>query len=386
MNELPTLGNAWLAVEDGKVAAYGSMDDWPGISDWADLEVIDASGKIVLPAWCDSHTHLVYAGNREQEFVDRINGLTYEEIAARGGGILNSAAKLQEASEDELFEAAMSRLKEVISKGTGAIEIKSGYGLTLDAELKMLRVARRIGEEGGIPVKTTFLGAHAVPKEYADDRTGYVDHVINDMLPKVVEEGLADYIDTFCETNYFTVEDTVRIMKAGAEAGLPSKIHVNQFTSIGGVKACVDHGAVSIDHLEELSDDDLAALSGSDTICTALPSCSFFLSIPYTPADKLISNGNAVALATDFNPGSSPSGNMNHVLSLACIKMKMTVEQAINAMTINGAYAMGLGEEMGSICPGKRANLIITKEVPSLGFLPYYFGDDLIERVIINGE
>ncbi len=381
---LPHIEDAYLAIEDGKIADYGKMSDWPGITDWRDLEVIDASDKLVLPAWCDSHTHLVFAGTREDEFVDRIHGLSYEEIAAKGGGILNSAKKLQNTDENALFESAMKRIEEIKALGTGAVEIKSGYGLSLDAELKILRVAKKLKEASNLTIKSTFLGAHAYPMEYKSNKQGYLDLVINDMLPKVADEGLADYIDVFCETNYFSVDDTKKIMEAGAKHGLKPKIHVNQFTALGGVKACVDHGALSVDHLEVMEEADFDALRGSDTIPTMLPSCSFFLGIPFGPGRRVIDEGMPLALATDYNPGSTPSGNIPFLLSLACIKMKLTPEEAINAVTINGAYAMDLSQTHGSICRGKQANIIITKEHTSLNYIPYAFGSDHIDRVIIS--
>ena len=383
MKVLPTLKNAYLLIEDDTITDFGSMDE---INEFGADEIIDASGKIVLPTWCDSHTHIVYAGNREQEFVDRINGLSYEEIANRGGGILNSAAMLNSTSETDLYEQSIKRVKEVMKLGTGALEIKSGYGLTLDAELKMLRVIKRIKQKFPIKVKATFLGAHALPLLYKDNKDGYLDLVINDILPRVAEEKLADYIDVFCEKGYFSLEDTERILKAGKVFGLKPKIHVNQFNAFGGIALGVKYDALSVDHLEELNPEDILALQGSKTMPVALPSCSYFLSIPYTPARKLIDAGLPLALATDYNPGSTPSGNMNFVLSTACIKMKMTPEEAINAATINGAYAMGISNMYGSITKGKKANLIITKAVPSYNYLPYAFGDNHVDAVIINGN
>lgn len=383
MKKLPSIKNAWLLIEDDKIAAFGSMDNPP------DLQVdekIDATGRIVLPSWCDSHTHIVYAGNREQEFADRINGLSYEEIANRGGGILNSAKTLQETPEEEVYSQSAQRLEEVMRLGTGAVEIKSGYGLTEDAELKMLRVIKKLRENYGLPVKSTFLGAHAVPKQYKEKPEAYMDLVINTILPKVAQQDLAEYIDIFCEKGYFSVEDTHRLLKAAGQYGMKPKIHVNQFHIIGGVKAAVDHDALSVDHLEVLNDEDIQALKGTRTMPVALPSCSFFLGIPYTPARKIMNAGLPLALATDFNPGSTPSGNMNFVVSLACIKMKMTPEEAINAATINGAYAMELSETHGSITRGKQANLIMTKPIPSYTFLPYAFGTNSIEAVYINGK
>jgi imidazolonepropionase len=382
--DLEMIENSFLAIEDGKISYYGSMDDMQGITDWRNLEIIDAEGKFVLPAFCDSHTHLVFAKSREGEFVDRINGLTYEEIGQKGGGILNSARKLAEMSEDELFENALQRLDLIKEWGTGAVEIKSGYGLSIEAELKMLRVIKRLKEASDLTIKATFLGAHSFPAEYKDNKEAYVDLVINEMLPKVKAENLADYIDVFCERNYFTAEQLDRILEAGVKAGLKPKIHVNQFSIMGGVEVGIKHRAVSVDHLEELGDDDIEALKGSDTIATALPSCSFFLNIPYSPVRKMLDNNIAIALATDFNPGSTPSGNMQFVNSLACVKMKLTPEEAINATTINGAYAMEVDKELGSITIGKKANLIITKKIPSLAFMAYSFGENCVERVILG--
>ena len=383
MKTLPTLKDAWLLIEDDKIRDYGKMQDLK--SQDAD-EIIDVSGKIILPTWCDSHTHIVYAGNREQEFADRINGLSYEEIANRGGGILNSAKTLQETPEDELYKQSASRLEEVMHLGTGAVEIKSGYGLTEEAELKMLRVIKKIAENYDLPVRPTFLGAHALPLKYKENPSAYMDLVIDTILPKVAKEKLADYIDIFCEQGYFTVEDTNRLLSAAKEYGLKPKIHVNQFHAIGGVQAGVDNNALSVDHLEVMRPEDIESLKGTETMPVALPSCSLFLSIPYTPAREIIAAGLPLALATDFNPGSTPSGNMNLVVSLACIKMKMTPEEAINAATINGAYAMDLSETHGSITRGKQANFIITKEIPSYTFLPYAFGTNSIESVFINGK
>lgn len=382
MKELPVLNDAWLLTEDGKIADFGKMTDLP---DFEDATEVDASGKMLLPGWIDSHTHLVYAGNREQEFVDRINGLTYEEIAAKGGGIVNSAKKLQETSEDDLYLQSESRLKEVIKMGTTAIEIKSGYGLTTEAELKMLRVIKKLKKNFSLPIKATFLGAHALPPEFKNNKDGYVELLINEMIPQVAEEALAEYIDVFCEKGYFSVEDTDKILEAGRKYGLIPKIHVNQFNAIGGIKTAVQQRALSVDHLEVLEPEDIEALKNSDTMPVTLPSCSLFLGIPYTPAREIIDAGLPLALATDYNPGSTPSGNMNLVLSLACIKMKMNPEEAINAATINAAYAMGLLDSHGSITKGKAANLILTKEIPSYGFLPYSFGANHIDSVYING-
>jgi imidazolonepropionase len=380
---LPTIKNAYLVIQNGLISDFGSMDDLPNINP---EKCIDADGKIVLPSWCDSHTHIVYAGNREQEFVDRINGLTYEEIANRGGGILNSAAKLNEATEEEIFDQSKNRLEEVISLGTGAVEIKSGYGLTVDGELKMLRVIQRLAQNYPITIKATFLGAHAFPLLYKENHKGYIDLIINEMLPEIAKNQLADYIDAFCETGYFTVEETEQIMEAGIRFGLKPKIHVNQFNSIGGIQAGVKYNALSVDHLEIMKPEDIEALKNTETMPVALPSCSYFLSIPYTPAREMIAAGLPLALATDYNPGSTPSGNMNFVVATACIKMKMTPEEAINAATLNGAYAMGISETHGSITIGKKANLIITKPIPSYYQLPYAFGSNLIDTVILEGE
>jgi len=382
MRVLPSIKNAYLLIEHDTIVDYGSMDDIQNLE--AD-KIIDASGKIVLPTWCDSHTHIVYAGNREQEFVDRINGLSYEDIANRGGGILNSAEKLQNTTEEELYQQSAKRLKNVIKLGTGAIEIKSGYGLTLEAELKMLRVIKRLKKEFPVKVRATLLAAHAVPKAYKNNKTAFVDLVVNKMIPEVANEKLANYIDVFCEKGYFDLEDTERILKTGREHGLIPKIHVNQFNAFGGVGMGVKYQALSVDHLEQMDQEDIEVLKNSDTMPVALPSCSYFLSIPYTPGRQLIDAGLPLALATDYNPGSTPSGNMNFVVSTACIKMKMTPEEAINAATINGAYAMGISNMYGSITKGKKANLIITKEIPSYAFMPYAFGENHIEQVIING-
>ena len=383
MKILPVIKNAFVLIEDDEIVDFGPMKNSKGNS--AD-EVIDASGKLVLPAWCDSHTHIVYAGNREQEFVDRINGLSYEEIANRGGGILNSAEKLQNTTEDDLYEQSIVRIKNVMKMGTGAIEIKSGYGLTLDAELKMLRVIKKIEKNFGIKVRSTFLGAHALPKEFIKNKTGYIDLIIEEMLPRIAKENLADYMDVFCEKGYFSLEDTERILRAGQKYNLKSKIHVNQFNAFGGVGLAVKYKALSVDHLEELNPEDIEVLKGSDTMPVALPACSYFLSIPYTPARSLIDSGLPLALASDYNPGSSPSGNMNFVVSTACIKMKMTPEEAINAATLNSAYSMGIEDKYGSVTRGKKANLIITKEVPSYLYLPYAFGENHIDKVLINGK
>lgn len=380
---LPTIKNAFLILKDDLIHDFGSMDNLPEIN--ADT-IIDATGKVILPSWCDSHTHIVYAGNREQEFVDRINGFTYEEIANRGGGILNSAKKLNETSEEEIYEQSKVRLEEVMHLGTGAVEIKSGYGLTIEGELKMLRVIKKLSENYPIAIKATFLGAHAFPVHYKDNKAGYIDEIITKMLPEIAQNKLADYVDIFCETGYFSVEETEKIMQAGIEFGLKPKIHVNQFNSIGGIQAGIKFKALSVDHLEIMNPEDIEALKNTETMPVALPSCSYFLSIPYTPAREMIKAGLPLALATDFNPGSTPSGNMNFVVATACIKMKMTPEEAINAATINGAYAMGISETHGSITKGKKANLILTKPISSYYQIPYAFGSNLIESVFLNGE
>lgn len=383
MTILPTIKNAYLVLKNGLISDFGSMEDLPNVNP---EKCIDADGKIVLPSWCDSHTHIVYAGNREQEFVDRINGLTYEEIANRGGGILNSAKKLNETSEEEIYQQSKARLEEVMRLGTGAVEIKSGYGLTVDGELKMLRVIQRLSQNYPITIKATFLGAHAFPSEYATNHKAYTDLIINEMLPEIAKNKLADFIDVFCETGYFTVEETQQIMEAGIKFGLKPKIHVNQFNSIGGIQSGVKYNALSVDHLEIMKPEDIEALKNTETMPVALPSCSYFLSIPYTPAREMIAAGLPIALASDYNPGSTPSGNMNFVVATACIKMKMTPEEAINAATINGAYAMGISETHGSITVGKKANLIITKPIHSYYQLPYAFGSNLIDTVLIEGE
>lgn len=383
MKELPTIKNAYLLIENDLIADYGEMTNFPSLKVDA---TIDANGKMVLPTWCDSHTHIVYAGNREQEFVDRINGMSYEEIANRGGGILNSAKKLNDTSEEDLYNQSKNRLEEVMKLGTGAVEIKSGYGLSVEGELKMLRVIQKLKFNYPIEIKATFLGAHAFPKEYKENHQAYIDCIINEMLPAISKENLADFIDVFCESGYFSVSETEQIMEAGNAFGLISKVHVNQFNSIGGVKAAVLKKALSVDHLEIMNDDDIEILKNTNTMPVALPSCSYFLGIPYTPARKMIDAGLPLALATDFNPGSSPSGNMNFVIASACIKMKMTPEEAINAATINGAYAMALSKTHGSVTIGKKANLIITKPLNSIYELPYAFGSNLIDTVMIEGK
>ncbi|PQJ77923.1 imidazolonepropionase [Polaribacter porphyrae] len=379
---LPTLKNAFLLIENDIIIDFGKMENTPKSAD----KTIDCTGKMIFPTWVDSHTHIVFAGNREQEFVDRINGFSYEEIANKGGGILNSAKKLQATSFDDLYQQSAKRLEEVIALGTGAIEIKSGYGLTVEAELKMLRVIKKLKENYNIPIKTTFLGAHAIPSEFKNNKEGYINLIIDEMLPKIADENLADFIDVFCEVGYFSVDDTHRILSAAKKYNLIPKIHVNQFNVIGGIEIATKHNALSVDHLEVLNDEDIIHLKNAETMPVALPSCSFFLGIPYTPARKIIDAGLPLALATDYNPGSTPSGNMNFVVSTACIKLKMTPEEAINAATINGAFAMNLEDKVGSITKGKLANFFITKEISSYSFLPYSFGSNLIESLYLKGK
>lgn len=380
---LPKIDNAFLLIENDIIIDFGLMEDCPEIEA---VKTIDATGKVVLPTWCDSHTHIVYAGNRVQEFVDRINGLRYEEIANRGGGILNSAKKLNKTSEEEIYNQSEIRLQEVMKLGTGAVEIKSGYGLTVDGELKMLRVIKKLSENYPIKIKATFLGAHAFPEEFKENHVGYLDLIINEMLPKIAKENLAHFIDVFCETGYFSVQETEKIIEAGKKHGLTPKIHVNQFTAIGGISVAVKYKALSVDHLEIMTDDDIEVLKKSETMPVALPSCSYFLNIPYTPARKLISEGLPIALASDFNPGSTPSGNMNFVVASACIKMKMTPEEAINAATINGAFAMEISQTHGSITVGKKANFIITKPLETYYEMAYSFASNLIDQVYIEGK
>ena len=389
--KLPCIENAFLLVENDIIAGYGSMNElqtknYPQDTAYKPKTTIDASGQFVLPTWCDSHTHLVFAASREEEFVDKIKGLSYADIAAKGGGILNSARKLNETSEAELLRLAWIRLQEVMQSGTGAIEIKSGYGLSVEAELKMLRVIKKLKETSPIPIKATFLGAHTYPVEYKENHKGYIDLIINEMLPVIAKEKLADYMDVFCETGFFSPEETETICKAGMAYGLKPKIHANQLNLSGGTQVGVKLGALSVDHLETMDDDAIKTLAGSNTIGTLLPTAAFFLRMPFQPARKLIDAGCAIALATDFNPGSSPSGNMNLVIAMSCIQMKMLPEEAINAATINGAYAMELQDELGSITVGKKANLIFTKPIPSLAYLPYSFGTNLIDKVMIAGE
>lgn len=405
MENVDCIENAFVYATDGKIASYGEMKNLPAelkmlVKAWnsadpheeetcsqADaIEVIDAQGRIVMPSFCDSHTHLIYAGSREREFVDKIKGLSYQQIAANGGGILNSALLLENTSEDDLYSSALGRAYEIIASGTGAVEIKSGYGLSLDTELKMLRVAKRLQNDLPIPVKTTFLGAHAVPARYAGNKEGYVDEIINTMIPVVASQELADYIDVFCEEGFFSVEDTDRILNAGMKHGMRAKVHANQMGVSGGVQVGVKYDAISVDHLESVGEAEIEALKNSGTIATMLPGATFFLNMGYSPARKFIENDIPLALASNYNPGSCPSGSMQFQMALACIAMKLTPQQAFNACTINGAYAMDLENEVGSITVGKRANFVITKKIPSLDFIPYAFTTPFIEKIILNGK
>jgi len=381
---LPEINQAYLWMENGLIKAYGPMSALAGLPE-NDVTVMDISGQTVLPAWCDSHTHLVFAASREHEFIDKIRGLSYAAIAAKGGGILNSAEKIKNTPETVLFEQAWQRLQEIIRLGTGAVEIKSGYGLTVEGELKMLRVIRKLKEASPIPVKASFLGAHTYPPNYKNNHQGYIQLITEEMLPAISRENLADYIDAFCEEGFFSAEETDAICKAGIRYGLKPKIHANQLHLSGGVQTGVALKALSVDHLETMDEAAIQCLAASDTIGTLLPTAAYFLRMPFQPARALIDAGAAIALASDYNPGSSPSGNMNTVVSMSCIQMKMLPEEAVNAATINGAFAMGLEKELGSITVGKRANLIITKPVPSLAYIPYAFGTNLIDKIIING-
>lgn len=382
MKELPSIKNAFLLIENDTIIDFGSMDNVPTQYDIS----VDVEGKMILPTWIDSHTHIVYAGNREQEFVDRINGLSYDEIYQRGGGILNSVEKLRIATEEELFNDAAKRLEELIALGTGAIEIKSGYGLDLESEVKMLKVIKQLKEKYNVEIKSTFLGAHAVPKEYKDNQEGFVEYICSTMIPHIAQEKLADYVDAFLETGYFTVEQTRKIIKKAKELGLKSKIHVNQFTSIDGIKMCVEENVLSVDHLEIVTDNDIEELKKGNTIPVALPTCSYFISIPYTPAQKILEANLPLVIASDYNPGTTPSGNMNFVVATACIKMKLTPEEAINAATYNASYAMELENRLGSISKGKLASFIITKPIHSIYAIPYNFGSNLIESVYLKGK
>ena len=383
--KLTTIKDAFLIVQDGLIAAYGKMDDFVYRNSDFSWQV-EAIGQTVLPAWCDSHTHIVFADSREEEFIDKIKGLSYAEIAARGGGILNSAKKLNATPENELFNLACERLDEISKQGTGAIEIKSGYGLSTEGELKMLRVIKRLKEKSLVSVKATFLGAHTYPVEYKDNHQGYIDLIINEMLPVIAQEKLADYIDVFCETGFFSTEETEKICQAGRHYGLKPKLHVNQLNSIGGIAMGIKLDAISLDHLEIMTDEDVDILAKSPVIGTLLPTAAFFLRMPVQPARKMIDAGCTIAIASDYNPGSSPSGNMNFVIAMSCIQMKMLPEEAINAATINGAYAMELHNEVGSITIGKKANFIFTKPIPSLAYLPYSFGTNLIDKVMLKGN
>jgi len=387
MTELNTIQNAYLQIKDGKISAFGSMADLPdAVRNLENQERIDATGRMVFPSFVDSHTHLVYPASREIEYIDKIRGLSYEEIAKRGGGILNSARKMAALSEEELLQDAQKRLDDIIEYGTGAVEIKSGYGLTPETELKMLRVIKKLKESSPLTIKATFLGAHSIPLEFRGKQEKYVDQVINEMLPQVAEEGLADYIDVFCDTGFFTVEDTERILEAGLKYGLRGKIHANELDYSGGIQAGVKYNALSVDHLEFTGDDEIGALLNSETMPTVLPGAAFFLGMRYAPVRKMIDAGLPVAMASDFNPGSSPSGNMQLILSMACILYRMLPEEAINATTINTAYAMGVERELGTIAVGKKANVFITKEIPTLAYMPYYYGTNKIETIILNGE
>ena len=381
MASLPIIEDAYLALENNVVIDYGKMEDWQGITDWRGVEVVDAEGAYVFPAFCDSHTHTVFSSFREGEFVDRIKGLTYEEIALKGGGILNSAQKLSAATANELFDSAVQRIDKLIAGGTGALEIKSGYGLSVDSELKMLRVIKRLKQHYQIPIKATFLGAHAFPKEYKNNPEGYIDTIINEMIPVISTEGLADFIDVFCERNYFSVEQMQRILLAGKNVGLEPKVHVNQFSILGGVKAAVDLGALSVDHLEELGEEDILSLQSSNCIATLLPACSFFLGISFGDARRLIQAEIPICLASDYNPGSAPNHNLFFIWSLACIKLKMTPEEAFNALTVNAAYAMGISETHGKIKIGYTGKIILTNPIPSFAYLPYSFGENNISRI-----
>lgn len=385
LSHLPCIEDAYLIVDGQEIAEYGEMKNL-NYDPKSFAFHIDAKGRFILPSWCDSHTHLVFAGSREEEFVDKLKGLSYADIAAKGGGILSSAKKVNLASEDELFKEAWQRLEEVTKLGTGAIEIKSGYGLSVEGELKMLRVIKRLKEASGVLVRSTFLGAHAVPAEYKENREGYINLILNEMLPLIGKEKLADYIDVFCDQGFFTPDETRKLLEAGNQYGLKAKLHANQLSVSGGVQAGVEMDAVSVDHLENMDGEAINCLAASKTIGTLLPTAAFFLRMPYQPARKLIEAGCAIALATDFNPGSSPSGNMNFVVSLSCIQMKMLPEEAINAATLNGAFAMEIEKVAGSITRGKRANLILTKPISSLYSIPYFFGNHSIERVMLGGQ
>jgi len=388
MAHLDIIDNAFLLVNGDRIEAFGRMHELTdAVYECGEtIQEIDAEGRLVLPSFCDSHTHIVYAGSREIEYIDKIKGLSYEEIAKRGGGILNSAERIRKASEDELYFSAQDRLREIAGLGTGAVEIKSGYGLDTESELKMLRVIKRLKETEPLLIKSTFLGAHAVPVEYKNNQSGYVDLIINEMIPAVAAEELADYIDVFCDKGFFTVEDTDRILNAGMKYGLRAKIHANELDRSGGVQVGVKYNALSVDHLEHMGPAEIDALRGSETMPTVLPGAAFFLNMPYSPVREMIQAGLPVALASDYNPGSSPSGNMKFVMSLGCVNYKMLPEEVIHATTLNSAYAMGVQEEVGSIAVGKRANFYITAPIPNIAFLPYAYGSDLIDMVFLNGQ
>ncbi len=383
MSSINCIDNAYLIVEDDKIVDFGQMSQ---LQETNAEKIIDAKNRFVLPSFCDSHTHLVYAGSREIEYIDKIKGLSYEEIAKRGGGILNSAKRLQEASEDELYEDAMKRLEEIASYGTGAVEIKSGYGLTTEAEIKMLRVIRKLKENSPLTIKANFLGAHGVPLEYRGKQGEFVDLVINEMIPLVVKENLADFIDVFCDTGFFTVEETDRMLFAGVKNGLIPKIHANELDYSGGIQVGVKYNALSVDHLECVGEAEIQCLKTSQTMPTILPGAAFFLNMPYSPARAMINAGLPIAMASDFNPGSSPSGNMQMVLTFACVNYKLTPQEAINATTLNSAYAMGISETHGSIAKGKKANFYITKDIPTIEYIPYYYGTNKVDRVFLNGK
>lgn len=384
MSLIPSIKSAYLLIDKGIIKDFGEMKNSP--KNLEKFNTVDCKGKMVLPSWCDSHTHIVYAGNRSNEFIDRIKGLSYNEIANNGGGILNSVDILRNTNKEDLLKQSSNRIKEVINQGTGAIEIKSGYGLNMQSEKKMLQVISKIKKQNDIIVKSTFLGAHAFPREFTNNKKGYIDLIVNRMMPEYYEARLLDYVDIFCEKGYFNIEQSESILSRAKELGIKSKIHVNQFNSFGGIKLALKYNALSVDHLEVLTDQDLIDLKGGSTIPVALPTCSYFLGINYTPARKIIDNGLPLAIASDYNPGSSPSGNMNFVVSTACIKMKLTAEEAINAATINGAYAMGISDKVGSITKGKIANLIVTENISSINEIPYSFGSKKISKVILAGK
>lgn len=382
MSQVPFISNAYLLITDEKIAGYGPLHKMPS----GEFETFDAKGKFVLPAWCDSHTHIVFPSTREEEFIDKIKGLSYEEIAKRGGGILNSSKKIKDCSEEELFQSALTRLNEMIKWGTGAVEIKSGYGLCTKEELKMLRVIQRLKNESRVTIKSTFLGAHAIPSEFKNNHDGYIKIIIEEMLPQIAKEGLADFVDVFCDKGFFTIEETDKILYAAFDYGLRAKIHANELGYTGGVQVGVKHNALSVDHLEYTAEEEINTLKHSDTMPVILPGAAFFLGMPLAPARKMIDEGLPLALATDFNPGSSPSGNMQLIISMGSILYRMLPEEMVNAVTLNGAYAMGIEKELGSIAVGKKANLIILKPMASLACMPYSFGENKVETIILNGE